>query len=400
MRHNLRVLVPDARTALIVGAGIGGLAAAISLQRAGWRVRVFERAATPRELGFALGLAPNAMAALQELGVAGAIAARAAAPSRVEIRRLDGHRLRRFDWPDDGAPAETKTHVALRPVVHGALLDAVGAGAIELGSEAVGAESTARGATLSLANGRAIEGDLLIGADGVGSAIRRHLHRDEPPPRPSGYCSLRGVAHDATAHLGDLSGVGWFGPGVEAAATKASATAIYWYMSLLAADVPAGPRNARAEIARRRSDLDRTLNAIADATADDDLRMDELLVRDPLPAWGRGRITLLGDAAHPMLPHTGQGAAQALEDAVALGLALGGSADVEAGLRRYETVRAARTRRFQRLGGRIARVTTTRRSLIAGARNAVIRWMPMALIARASRPGQRDPHRALRAGAR
>ena len=125
------------RTALIVGAGIGGLSAAISLRKAGWNVRVFERAASVRELGFALLVAPNAMAAIRELGVADVVLARGVAPTRGEARRMDGTILKRADYPPPevmGGP----TIVALRPVVHGALLEAVGEDTVTLGCEATG----------------------------------------------------------------------------------------------------------------------------------------------------------------------------------------------------------------------------------------------------------------------
>ena len=112
------------RTALIVGAGIGGLSAAIALRKAGWHVRVFERASSVRELGFALLVAPNAMAALRELGVADVVLERGIAPARGEARRMDGTVLKRVDYPPPevmGGP----TIVALRPALHGALLRAV-----------------------------------------------------------------------------------------------------------------------------------------------------------------------------------------------------------------------------------------------------------------------------------
>ncbi len=109
-------------TALIVGAGIGGLSAGVALQRAGWRVRIFERAPSPRELGFGLALAPNAMAALRELGVADAVKSQSAEPRRAEARRPDGTVLKRVELPPGalGGP----TVVALRPALHGALLAA------------------------------------------------------------------------------------------------------------------------------------------------------------------------------------------------------------------------------------------------------------------------------------
>ena len=105
-------------TALIVGAGIGGLAAAIALRKAGWQVRVHERAAAPRELGFALALAPNAMAALRELGVADVLAADGAAVTKAEIRHPDGRVVRRFSTQPGGPMiVALRTLLALWPVL-------------------------------------------------------------------------------------------------------------------------------------------------------------------------------------------------------------------------------------------------------------------------------------------
>jgi 2-polyprenyl-6-methoxyphenol hydroxylase-like FAD-dependent oxidoreductase len=134
---------------------------------------------------------------------------------------------------------------------------------------------------------------------------------------------------------------------------------------------------------------------IARAAAAGDMRLDRLFCRDPIADWGRGRVTLLGDAAHPVLPHTAQGAALALEDAVALALALRGG-NVEDGLRRYERVRAARTRPVVKAGPRFAAMTTTRSPWRRAARSALIRVIPAALLTMALSRHARDPHRALR----
>ena len=126
------------------------------------------------------------------------------------------------------------------------------------------------------------------------------------------------------------------------------------------------------------------------------MRFDELFEREALSTWGSGPLTLLGDAAHPLLPHTGQGAAQALEDAVALGLALDPRADAEPALRCYERVRSRRTRRLVTLGPRIARITTTKSPLVKLLRTAAIQWLPAAVLA-STAPGRgRDPHARLR----
>ena len=151
--------------------------------------RIFERAAAPRELGFAL--APNAVAALRALGVAGRIEAEAHRTRTVELRRLDGRPLKRLDVAALDAPAPAL--MALRQTVHGALLDATPAGDLALGSDGAGFEPDGDGVRLVLADGRRERGDVLIGADGLGSALRRALHPGEPPPRDSGLCAVRGV---------------------------------------------------------------------------------------------------------------------------------------------------------------------------------------------------------------
>jgi 2-polyprenyl-6-methoxyphenol hydroxylase-like FAD-dependent oxidoreductase len=195
------------RTALIVGAGIGGLSAAIALRQAGWHVRIYERAASPRELGFGLSLAPNVIAALRELQVADVVLARGFVPTRGEVRRMDGTVLKRAELPSPTALGGPMV-MALRPALHGALLEAVGLDAIALGSEVAGFAEHGGRVTLQLAHGEIVEGDLLVGADGAGSVVRRALHPSEGPPHrqddahdePRGLLPARdGVAPDSRA---------------------------------------------------------------------------------------------------------------------------------------------------------------------------------------------------------
>jgi 2-polyprenyl-6-methoxyphenol hydroxylase-like FAD-dependent oxidoreductase len=380
-----------AHRALIVGAGVGGLAAGVALRRAGWDVRIHERAANPRELGFGLLLAPNALAALDELGLGDRLRRAAAAATRVEIRRLDGRVLRRLDTQVGGP-----SMVALRPDLHGALLDAVGSDALRLGSEVRSYHRDGPGVAIALRDGTTESGDVLIGADGVDSIVRRRLHPSEPPPRPSGFCAIRGVSHGVASVLGDLAAVGYLDEGVEAATALAGRDVVYWYFSLLSSETPTPAGDPRAALADRLERADAALRTVVAAARAEDVRFDDLWRRDPLRTWGDGLVTLLGDAAHPLLPHTGQGAAQALEDAVALGLAISGSRDAETALRRYEAVRARRTASLVRLGPRIARITTTRSAGIQAARTAAIRLLPAWILHLSARAAHRDPHLPLR----
>lgn len=372
------------RSALIVGAGIGGLSAAIALRKAGWDVRIFERSASLRELGFGLGLAPNAMAALGELGVGETVLARGCEPASGEMRRLDGTVLKRAQIPRRilGGPFV----IAMRTALYGSLLDAVGVDTVTAGSEATGFTIHGRRVTLHLASGRSAEGDLLVGADGVRSVIRRQLHPAEPPARRSRIVSLRGAVDGAASHLGGVDGLYYLGPGVESAHIRASATGIYWFCAVaeelvpqsvrLKADTTNGDAAARALLAHMAPTFDETFRAITSATSE--FHYDGVLVdRDPLPRWGDGVVTLIGDAAHPMLPHTGQGAAQAIVDAVMLGRMLAGNADVDDTLRAFEAERMPKTAALVYQGRRTARFMRIRNPAACYLREAAVRMAPL-----------------------
>ena len=372
------------RSALIVGAGIGGLSAAIALRNAGWDVRIYERSASLRELGFGLGLAPNAMAALGELGVGETVLARGWEPASGEMRRLDGTVLKRARIPRGilGGPFV----IAMRTALYGSLLDAVAADTVTSGSEATGFTIHGRRVTLHLAGGSSAEGDLLIGADGVHSVIRRQLHPAEPPARSCRIVSVRGAVEGAVTHLGGVDGLYYLGPGVESAHIRASATGIYWFLAVaeelvpqsvrLKADPSNGEAAARALLAHMAPRFDETFRAITSATSE--FHYDGILVdRDPLRRWGDGVVTLIGDAAHPMLPHTGQGAAQAIVDAVTLGRMLAACTDVGQTLRAFEAERRPKTAALVRQGRRTARFMRIRNPVACYLREAAVRIAPL-----------------------
>jgi 2-polyprenyl-6-methoxyphenol hydroxylase-like FAD-dependent oxidoreductase len=339
-------------------------------------VCVVEQAASARELGFALALAPNALAALAELGLRDVVLSRGVGVRSFEVRRPDGRAIKRVVLRG----AAMHSIVLLRSALHGTLLEAVGPESLLLGRHVAGLTPP-------------VPAEVVVGADGVASTIRRALHPDEAPPRPSGYHALRGVSEVAGDALGDTGFAVYLGDGIEIGLAKASPTAIYWYISLL--DDFAGP-DVDVMLERCTQGLDARAVAIIRAAPRGSVRHDQLLMRAPLERWGDANVTLLGDAAHPVLPHTAQGAALALEDAVALGLALRQNGDPVVALRRYERVRAARTRRVIGAGPRIASVTTTRSRSRIFLRDTAIRLLPGALVSWTLNAHARDPHRRLR----
>ena len=296
------------------------------------------------------------------------------------MRRANGDLLRLFDLERVRDLLPEPTITVLRPVLHGALLDAVGDDAISLASDVVRFRPRPEGVEVELADGRTVRGRVLIGADGVGSVIRRQLHPHEPPPRASGLFGLRGVAHDVSHHLDESSGAQYFGRGIEAGLGYAGGTTVYWYMSLPRALVMKGPMDPPAVLGRAAVGFHDRFRTIVFATRPEDMRLDELFDREPIAAWGTGPVTLLGDAAHPMLPHAGQGAAQALEDACALGRLLGATPDPEAALRAYERLRVPRTSAVVRLARRNARLGSLSHPVACWVRDLVIEAIPERII--------------------
>jgi 2-polyprenyl-6-methoxyphenol hydroxylase-like FAD-dependent oxidoreductase len=367
---------------VVVGAGIGGLAAGLALKNAGLSVRILERAGSPRELGFALLLAPNATHALRQLGVAGPVIEGGAVAVNGALCLPDGTVLRRFDLARVRDLLPDPTVMVLRPVLHGALLEAVGEDALTLRCDVTGFATAGDHVEVHAADGTRVRARVLVGADGAGSVVRRQLHPQEPPPRPSGLFGLRGVAHGVATLMDDLSGAQDFGRGVEAGLARAGTDTVYWYLSLPGSVVGPDSANLPAVIQRGLRGFGERFRAIVSATRPGDMRLDELVDREPLPRWGEGPVTLLGDAAHPMLPHAGQGAAQALEDAVALGRRLRPGGDVDAALRDYERVRSARTAAVVRLSRRNARVSALTSGPARLVRDVILKMTPERVILR------------------
>ncbi|WP_158675540.1 FAD-dependent monooxygenase [Nocardia stercoris] len=337
------------KSAIVVGAGIGGLTAAAALGRAGIDVVLCERGPRLRAAGFGLSLQSNAMNALRTLGLGIEdellrVGGRALSAT---YRRPDGTVMRRVDVAPTEALLGAPAVVLARPDLHEVLLNACGDDLrVELGAEVVGFTETADAVTVELADGRALSADVLIGADGINSAIRKQLHGSEPIRSGEFVCWLA-LAQFDRRFVEEGESVQYWGTGQRFGISDLGAGRIYWWgtqttTAELAADWPHGKDDLLARFAGWAPGI----AEIISGTPESDILALPAQDRPAATEWGRGRVTLLGDAAHPMLPSFGQGANAAIEDAVVLAHALATEPDAETALRGYEQRRIPRSVMF------------------------------------------------------
>ncbi|HEV8678181.1 MAG TPA: FAD-dependent monooxygenase [Stellaceae bacterium] len=339
----------------VIGGGIGGLSAAVALRQAGFAVDVYEQAPELTEIGGGINMGPNAVRVLQKLGLGPGL-------DRVGIRPIGTHQRR---WQD----GRTLQKAALNPrceqlygaphmTIHRAdLLAVIAAGfpaeRVHLGHRLVGLADRGAATEAWFDNGRRITADVLVGADGIHSAVRAALFGAEEP-RFAGCVAYRGlVPVERIADLGlELGNQSWVGPGGHFVHYFVSRGRLLNFVGWTEHDT------WNREDWTDRATIERALAAFEGwhpqirriIAAADTCFIWALFDRDPLPRWSQGRTTLLGDSCHPMYPFMGQGAAQAIEDGAALAAALAaGSDDPAAALLRYERLRLPRVTRLQEM---------------------------------------------------
>jgi 2-polyprenyl-6-methoxyphenol hydroxylase-like FAD-dependent oxidoreductase len=382
-----------ARRAVVVGAGIGGLAAAAALARGGWEVSIHERSPSLEPVGAGLSLWPNALRALDVLGVGDAVRASAVLGGGTGIRRPDGSWLARSDIADAvrqrfGDPLVVLARSELTDLLAHLLPPAsLHPGCDVTAVRSGGAEVPAR---VELIGGDELETDLVVAADGISSGIRRALFPGHPAPVYAGYTTWRFIARAP----GVASGWETWGPrGQRFAMVPMAADRVYCYAT---ATAPAGaePGDQVAELGRRFGRWhDPVPEVLADLRPGQVLRHDVFELAQPLPTFAAGRVALVGDCAHAMTPELGQGGCLALEDAVTLAISVGpgegSGGDLSAALARYSALRLPRTRRLARRSRTTGRVTQASGRVGTVLRDASVRvsgHLPAALIARGLDP--------------
>lgn len=350
--------------AIVVGAGIGGLAAAAALHQKGWAVTVLERAPALRPVGAALSLAPNALRALDVLGIGDEIRDLAAWQGDGGLRTPGGRWLSRSDA--EAAAARFGGPLVLLPRT--TLVDRLAAllppGTVRTGTPAALADPGDRDRPARVgADGDELEAELVVGADGVNSRVRATLFPAHPGAVYAGFTTWRVLIPVPGAEFAPHE---TWGRGRIWGTQPLADGRVYAYG---AAMVPAGqraPDDEKAELLRRYGDWHHPVPAVLAATRPEDvLRHDVHHLARPLPAYHAGRTALLGDAAHAMPPTLGQGGNLAIEDAVVL-------AHHGADLAAYTADRLPRTTAIARRAVRVARLNMAASRTVVAVRNTVI----------------------------
>ena len=363
--------------AIVVGGGIGGLTAAIALRRIGIEAVVFERAGELREIGAGLALAANATRALGKLGLADALQG-IGVPARVaEYRSWRGEVLSRLPVSELAEKVGAESTAVHRADLQAVLLRELDEGAVRLGAECVGFEQESRGVRALFAGGWEERGDALIGADGFHSVVRARLLGDGRP-RYAGYTAWRAVVTPGRELFPAGAVFEYWGRGTRYICAQVGEGRVYWAVSKNARegekDVPGATKDALLELLRG---WHGPIQPLIEATEEVEILRTDIYDREPLgKRWGEGSVTLLGDAAHPMTPDLGQGACQAIEDAVVLAGCLRKEGDVGDALRLYEARRGERTAHIVRQSRRIGRVAQLENPLLCRLRNAALKAIP------------------------
>jgi salicylate hydroxylase len=372
----------------IVGAGIGGLALAVALRRHGVEAQVYEQAAELGEIGAAVALSGNATRLLERMGVGAELAAVATEPTELIFRdgrgghRIAAHPVRHGGWYRErcGAPYYGVHRRELQRILGGAWAG----GALHLGLRLTGVTDGNGPVVLHFADGSSAEADVLVGADGIRSAVRNLLTGTDDTVY-SGTSGYRGVVPvDRLPSLPDPEAIQfWMGAGAH----------------LLHYAIGAGDVNFLAVVEGPERWPDRETWRVA-CTPDEALRafvgwhpavLEMIADAAPVERWGlfgvrsldrwsRGRVVLLGDAAHGMVPHQGQGANQTLEDAVCLAGLLAAPGPLPGRLAAYERARRGRTRRVQHLSWVTNRLLHLPPGPAAQRRDAVLQGLPREIL--------------------
>lgn len=357
------------RRLIIAGGGIGGLAAAVALDRAGLDVEVYERAPVFAEAGAGMSLWPNATRILRSWGLLEAVMAVGEPVTSFDLLRPSGGPISEIPMGGGNSPAVCLHRADLHRILRQALRPEQLHPSRILTSflQAADGRVTAR-----FADGGEADGDGLIGADGVGSVVRERLH-GKASPVYRGYTIWRGIARGVeVGGKGHISET--WGSGRRFGVMPIGGGLVCWYATRNGpAGRPDGPDGRQQEVLGLFRGWHGPVEDLVAATDPSQILRNDARDLPPLRRWGSGSVSLLGDAAHPITPNVGQGACMAIEDAAILAKCLAAEPDTRAALRAYERARRPRTAYVSRQSNRVGAIGQFENPLLVGARDLVAR---------------------------
>ena len=369
----------------IIGAGIGGLTTARALLNAGHQVQVFERAAALQEVGAGVVLGANAMHVLHHLGLHDAVRAAGQPVTSLALLGRRGQLLNAADTQAFTKQLGFDNLAIHRASLQRVLLEALPSGTVQLGRAFTHFTETAEAVTAHFADGRPAQAAGLIAADGLRSRVRLQLLPDSQP-RYAGYTCWRAVLPAGSLQLpAGKSAEIWGGRAGRFGYVPLANGQVYWFACLNSPE-PNNPRFRAftvADLQRQFASLPAPVPALLAATTDAQLLWNDILDLQPLRRFAFGRVLLLGDAAHATTPNMGQGAGQAIEDALALASCLTHHpTDLSAAFQAFEARRRPRTTRIVEQSWLMGRLGQLESPVLTSLRDAVLRHTPAAVSTR------------------
>lgn len=371
-------------TAIISGAGIGGLVTAIALQQQGWHVTMLERQPHQPTTGAGISLWPNALRALAHLDLAQPIIARSCASRDGGVHLPDGRALVVARSADVMATYGFPTIIIHRAVLNDILLDALHTPPV-YAKQVLGYTQHATTVTVHCSDGSALTADLLVVADGVHSSIRQEWF-PQITPTYLGYTAWRGICYFDHERIGTRWGE-WLGTGVCFGITPLADGQIYWFATRNQAEHRLiAPHDRQTALLQLFTDWADPIPAIIQATPSAGILQHDIHQLPTLPHWIDGRVALLGDAAHAMSPNLGQGGCQAIEDALTLAQALQHHHTVPVALQRCQNERKTYVEQIARTSYQAGRLLTVGHPVLCALRNQLLRMVPVAAAQRRLHP--------------
>ena len=353
---------------IIAGGGIGGMATALALHRAGLPFSVFERAPAFAEVGAGMSLWPNATRVLKSLGVLDQVFSVGEPVEWFNLLRPNGQRISRICMSGFATPALCLHRADL----HRSLRACLPADRIVGDQRLISFTQDAGGVTAKFASGLEIDSAGLVGADGINSIVRTQLHGTISPTY-RGYCIWRGIASTRQGILRGHITETW-GAGQRFGILPMGGDRICWYATRNGPpSLPDAPEGRKHEVLQLFKGWHRPIPELIESTEQSTIMKNDARDRQPLGRWGQGRVTLLGDAAHPITPNVGQGACMAIEDAACLVKSVLAAPSIAAGFCAYEAMRKGRTASVGRQSRQIGAIGQWENRWMVTGRNLVTR---------------------------